>query len=103
MSAIKLLLASKVPAVDVISDRTTSWSPLLVAPVLHTHSHRGHIGLGVGAGVCLDELVEKSGLAPIRCSHYHHLHVVVRHTTSVARLQVADDASCWPIEQVRVQ
>lgn len=84
MSAIKLLLTSKIPTVDMIGDRTTSWSLLLVAPVLHSHTHCGHIGLGTGAGVCLDELVEESGLPPIRCPHYQHLHVVVRDTASVA-------------------
>ncbi len=103
MSTIKFLLACKVPAVDVVSDNASSRSLVLVAPVFHSHSHCGYIRPGAGGGVGLDEVVEKSSLPSVCCSHYHHLHVVVRHTASVPGLQVADDASCWSIQQVRVQ
>ena len=84
MSAIEFLLACKVPAVNVVSDDAASRSLVLVAPVLHGHSHGSHISFGAGVGAGLDELVEESGLASVRCSHYHHFHVVVGYTASVA-------------------
>lgn len=100
VSTVEFFLASKVPAIDKVSDNISSWSLVLVTPVLDIHSHCGYVSLGVGVGtrVLLDQAMEECCLSSFSCSNYHHLHVIVRYTSSVPRLKVTDDSLSWPIQ-----
>ena len=105
MCAVEFFLPCEVPAVDMVSDENVSSRLLvLVIPLLDVDSHGGHIGLGIaGRGSSLDEVVQQGGLASLRSSHDHHLHVVVWDATLVPGLEVTDNAFHGTIHDVGVQ
>ena len=93
--AIELLLASKVPAVDVVCDHVSLRPAVLVAPVLDMHTDGGHVGLMAATRVMhfgeLEEALKEGGLTLPCRTHHHHFHAVARHATSVPGLEVVDD------------
>lgn len=103
MSAVEFFLPCKVPAVDMVGHDSSSWSLVLVAPVLNIDSHCGNISSWARVRTGLDEVVKQSSLASVGCSHYHHFHVVIWYATFVPGFEVTDDSLHWPIQEVRIQ